>query len=77
MMNEQQKKESVTATPRPARAERDRLPVASESKPDAPEFVSEGVRQDVEQHGQAVDPLTGRVLVAEGDGVRYEAEPAR
>lgn len=38
---------------------------AKEARP----FISEGVRQDLEIHGKAVDPVTGNTLELNGDKV--------
>lgn len=43
---------------KPARTKSEEPAEAPEPRP----FISEGVRAEIEQRGQAVDPATGRVL---------------
>jgi hypothetical protein len=39
--------------------------------PDVP-FVSEGMRSEIVTTGRAIDPSTGRAVVASGTGYRFE-----
>lgn len=51
------------ATPRRATAKRaEPKPQASKPKRDGKPFISEGLRQEVERLGEAVDPLTGKTV---------------
>jgi len=62
-----QSKPKVKATQNPAKvaadeAERIRLQrAADETRPEV-RFISEGVRAEIEQRGEALDPITGRTL---------------
>jgi len=46
-----------TGTARPASKTPEPAP-----EPEPRPFISEGVRADIEMHGQALDPATGRIL---------------